>query len=95
MPISDELLNKAANGYTNLLVNGDVVAMAMELQELRTVSQQSAMPSTPQDVIDFIGNNFNSMATSDNLENVKFSLSVHDLLSCFEQMINFPQIEST
>jgi len=35
MPISDELLELAAYGYTNELVNGDIVYIAMELQELR------------------------------------------------------------
>ena len=35
MPITDDLLKLAADGYTNELVNGDVVAMALELQELR------------------------------------------------------------
>lgn len=35
MTISNELLEKAANGYTDLLENGDIVSMANELITFR------------------------------------------------------------
>lgn len=40
--IRDTLLEKAANGYTNQLVNGDVVSMANELQVAREYIRQIA-----------------------------------------------------
>lgn len=52
------------------------------------------IPKTEQDVIDFIGSNFNSMRTHDNegnaltLDQVTYNLTVHDLLSAFEFLEN-------
>lgn len=37
MRVSDDLLTNAANGYTNQLVNGDVVSIANELVDARTL----------------------------------------------------------
>ncbi len=54
-----------------------------------------AIPKTPQEVIDFIGGNFNSMTKfsvegSLPLEDVRYSLTVHDLLSAFYEHLDLP-----
>jgi len=47
-------------------------------------------PKTPDEVIEFIGSNFNSMRTHGpdgkklNADMVTYSLTVHDILSAFE-----------
>jgi hypothetical protein len=42
-----------------------------------------ALPSTPEEIIAFIGGHYDSMEEAENPENVRFQLSVHDLQSAF------------
>jgi hypothetical protein len=42
------------------------------------------VPSTPEEVIAFIGANFEVMEEAPEPENVRYQLTVHDLLSAFQ-----------
>lgn len=53
MSISDALLELAAYGYSNELVHGDIVAMAIELQRLR--ERINSSPVAMMDTRDALG----------------------------------------
>lgn len=44
------------------------------------------LPSTPEEVVAFIDGQFDSMDTVGNVEDRRISLTVHDLLSCFQAL---------
>jgi len=47
------------------------------------------LPSTPEEVVAFIDGQFDSMDTVGNVEDRRISLTVHDLLSCFQNLADF------
>lgn len=61
-------------------------AELVRLQEV--VAATRPLPNTPAEAIDFIGSHFDAMTEADDLTDVRFTLSVHDLLSACSNWIN-------
>jgi hypothetical protein len=61
-----------------------MVADAVVAHIARGDRQAAKVPTTPQEVMAFIGSHFDSMEEAADPENVRFQLSVHDLLSAFQ-----------
>jgi hypothetical protein len=53
-----------------------------------------SLPSTPDEVIAFIGSNFDSSHTQGDKADWRYQVSVHDLLSAFSEWQDFPAVQA-
>lgn len=73
----------------------DVTAWAAYLFAQRQAAPVAAqpstpkLPSTPEDVVAFIGDHFDAKWPCKALQDARYKLSVHNLLSCFQNLADF------
>jgi hypothetical protein len=78
-----------------------VQALAESLQKVRAEFESTpaqatpSLPSTPDEVIAFIGSNFDSSHTQGDKADWRYQVSVHDLLSAFSEWQDFPVAQAT
>jgi len=89
-----EAARKVAMGEYRL-ASFDAVWFAYQLGQSASVEQPAmpTLPSTPEDVIDFLGTNIEHMDAVGDIEDRRITLSVHDLLSAFQELADAQPIQ--
>lgn len=55
-------------------------------------SAMPKLPNTPEEVVEFIGSNFTCLYDAGPVEDHDYTMSVHDLLSCFQNLADFAEV---